>query len=117
MKLAFLLMIAAAMPLAAQVPGSTKAKELKFMRDLTPADSIAIIDAVKARFAKEDSVTSVQLDGSGTTAWVHTMRSNVRTTYTLHKQQGRWVVSDTTLIRVYRSQSGLKVYNAPPRNP
>jgi hypothetical protein len=113
------LMIAAALPLAAQAPpapkpakpdsfslrvfrGATKAEELKFARDITREDSLAIRRAA-IDYVTADSVASIdRFRVSWDTVWIsvgspgHDNGREVR----VERRDGRWVAVGATSLLV-----------------
>lgn len=71
-----------------------------------------VVNALRPKLARMDSVYAVTFPNDST-ASVETMRPNGRAGYTLHKKQGKWVVSDTSTLRIYRQSQLAKHLTLP----
>ena len=61
-----------------------------------------VVNALRLRISPRESISTVTFRNDST-ASVETKLPNGGATYTLHKKQGRWVVSDTSQVWVYHS--------------
>lgn len=114
--------IAAATPLEAQITKSDTATMVSPSVSTGPDTLTArgrqardVVNALRLKLAPTDSVVSVTFSGD-TTARVETERPNGGATYTLHKKQGKWVVSDTSMIKIYRPVQPTKRLTFKPAN-